>query len=193
MSFFYSNSKRLMLLSLLAALMLCQIGCHRPDTYVPLVDSTYHLPDRVKGTSDKVVAKMIKRFNQNKVVNVVTIGQYYLISIPNSALFADQSPKVKAEGYGVLNQVADFTKQFRKISLTVYGYGSPYKSQKRERALSLARAREVGDYLLSQGIDSRFIFTKGAGSEKPISSFTQGGDRAPNSRIEIIFRDTIVN
>ncbi len=59
------------------------------------------------------------------------------------------------------------------------------------RALTLARARAVGDYLWSQGVDSRFIFTHGLGSDKPIVAFTEKGDKSPNSRIEITFRDAV--
>jgi intracellular multiplication protein IcmN len=61
----------------------------------------------------------------------------------------------------------------------------------RERALTLARSRVVGEYLWSQGVDSRFIFTQGLGSDKPIMRFTQGGDFSLNSRIEITFRDSV--
>ena len=49
----------------------------------------------------------------------------------------------------------------------------------------------VGEYFWSQGIDSRFIFTQGLGSDKPVVSFTQGGDSSPNARIEITFRDAV--
>ena len=64
-------------------------------------------------------------------------------------------------------------------------------SPKREHALTQARAREVADYLWSQGIDTRFIFTQGSGSDKPIGAFIERGDASPNSRIEITFRQAV--
>lgn len=64
-------------------------------------------------------------------------------------------------------------------------------SVKRERALTLARSRVVSEYLWSQGVDSRIIFTQGLGSDKPITSYTLGGDRSPNARVEITFRRAV--
>jgi intracellular multiplication protein IcmN len=61
----------------------------------------------------------------------------------------------------------------------------------RERALTLARSRVVGEYLWSQGIDSRLIFTAGLGSDKPITRFSPSGDVSPNARVEITFRDAV--
>lgn len=146
---------------------------------------------KVAGTSDYAVITMQKNFNK-RGVKVITIGSDYLISIPSGALFADQSPRIRWESYALLNQVVLFLKQFRKVGVNVTSYSSQYVSSRREQALTLARARVVANYLWSQGIDSRFIFTEGAGSDKPVVSFYQGGDKSPNSRIEITFRDAIV-
>lgn len=176
--------------ALLASVML--VGCHRHNTPLPLEDDTYKLPRRVAGSSDLKVAGMIRDFNRTSSVKVITIGSDYLIAMPSSALFADQSPRLVWQSYPVLNHVVDFMKQFRKIAVTVTCYSSQYVSVQREHALTLARSRAVGDYLWSQGIDSRFIFTAGVGSDKPVSNYSQGGDRSPSSRIEITFRDAIV-
>lgn len=149
------------------------------------------LPPKVAGTSDAAVIAMQKVFNKCGV-RVVAIGQDYLVSIPSAALFADQSPRLTWQSYQLLNNVVFFLKQFRKVGVTVTSYSSKYVSVRREQALTLTRARAVADYLWSQGIDSRFVFTEGAGSDKPIASFTRGGDKSVNSRIEITFRDAIV-
>jgi intracellular multiplication protein IcmN len=176
--------------TLLASLML--LGCHKHNkSYLPLEDDTYKLPRRVAGTSDAQVAAMIKTFNRGRVVKVISIGSDYLISMPSAALFPDQSPRLVWQSYPLLNQVARFLKQFRKVGVNVTSYSGKYVSDKREHALTLARARAVGDYLWSQGIDSRFIFTEGMGSDKPISSYNGIGDNSPSSRIEITFRDTV--
>lgn len=176
-------------LALLASLAL--VGC-RGNAYPPLIDDSYKLPSRVDGSSDKKVIAMRNAFRRTASVKIISMGQDYLISFPSSAVFADQSPRVKWESYALLNQIVKFLKQYRKIAVNVTAYTSQYKSTRREQALSLARARFVADYLWSQGIDSRFIFSEGAGREKPITIYTQGGDKEPNSRIEITFREAIV-
>lgn len=166
-------------------------SCQRGGNYQPLEEDVYRLPKKVAGTSDYAVIMMQKNFNK-RGVKVITIGSDYLVSIPSAALFADQSPRIRWESYALLNQVVLFLKQFRKVGVNVTSYSSQYVSSRREQALTLARARVVANYLWSQGIDSRFIFTEGAGSDKPVVSFYQGGDKSPNSRIEITFRDAIV-
>lgn len=172
--------------------MLVLTGCKKPAP-LPLDDESFRLPRKVAGTSDAKVIAMMKRMNRSSVINVLTMGQNYLISMPSTALFPDESPRLTWKGYGVLNQAVMFMKQFRKVAVNVTSYSNQYVSVAREQALTSARARAVADYLWSQGIDSRFVFTEGAGSDKPVTAVTERGDRSPNSRIEITFRDTILN
>ena len=167
-------------------------ACHKTVYVYPLEEDINRLPTRVNGTSDKVVIKMMRDFKRAGVVKITSIGQDYMITIPSSALFGDESPQIHWNGFAVLNQVSDFMKQFRKVSVRVISYSSRYVSVKREHALTLARARVVADYLWFQGVDSRLMYTEGAGATHPISVFGQGSDFSPNSRIEIIFRDDIV-
>nr|WP_133128950.1 type IVB secretion system protein IcmN/DotK [Legionella nagasakiensis] len=168
--------------------MLALASCSRP---VHVVTSTpASLPYKVAGASDAAVIKMQERFNKDGI-QVITLGQDYLISIPSSYLFADQSPRLTWGSYALLNDIACYLKQFRKVTINVTAYSSKCSSPQRERALTLARARAVANYLWTQNIDSRFIFTHGLGSDKPIMALAQGGDKSPNSRIEIAFRDKV--
>lgn len=148
------------------------------------------LPTHVPCSSDRKIMAMQKRLNRHGV-RVITMGQDYLISIPSRILFANESPRLTWQSYRVLNEVACYLKAFRKVAVNVSGYSSKCFSAQREHALTLARTREVGNYLWSQGIESRFIFTQGMGSDKPIFGARLGGDQSPNSRIEITFRNTV--
>lgn len=164
-------------------------ACRHND--ISMENTGYTLPQNVEGTSDKKMSAMIRAFKKNSAINVISEGQDYMISIPSAALFPDESPRITWKGYCVLNQVAAFMKQFRKIAVNVTSYSNQYVSVAREQALTSKRARNVADYLVSQGIDTRLIFTEGAGSDKPVSGFTQNRDSSPVSRIEIIFRNAI--
>lgn len=148
------------------------------------------LPFKVAGAKDRRVMAL-QSLLKTEGVQVITMGQDYLISIPSKALFPKDSPRLLWSGYALLDKVDCFLDQFRKIAVTVTAYSNQCVSVKRDHALTLARSRAVGDYLWSQGIDSRFVFTQGLGSDKPISSRYRKGDHSDNSRIEITFRDAV--
>lgn len=178
--------------SILLVLSFCALmtGCSkRLKPWWPWDDK--RLPIKVATASDPRVIAMQANFRKRNI-KVITIGQDYLISIPSSMLFPNQSPRLTWASYALLNDIACYMKNFRKISVNVTGYSVKYQSVRREQALTLARARNVADYLWSQGIDSRLIITEGAGSDKPIVAMLGGGDKSLNSRIEITFRDAIV-
>ncbi len=180
-----SFSKTTWLAALIVLLVLS--GCHK--RYYSIAEPST-LPYKVSSAKDRVIINKQTSFNK-RGVRVITLGQDYLISIPSSALFANESPQIKWSSYALLNAVACYLKEFRKIAINVTAFSSKCVSAKRDRALTLARARAVADYLWSQGVDSRFIFTQGLGSDKPIGVFTQSGDQSPNSRVEITFRDAV--
>jgi intracellular multiplication protein IcmN len=147
-------------------------------------------PCKVLGACDATIMKTMKKFN-GQGIKVITAGQDYMISIPASFLFEPESPHLMWKSYTLLNEVAAFLKQFRKIAINVASYSNKYISPQREHALTLARSRVVAEYLWSQGVDSRFLFTQGLGSDKPIMSYTQGGDNSVNARVEITFRRAV--
>ncbi len=161
-------------------------GCHKRH---PSIEPA-KLPYKVNSANDRTIEDMQARFNREGV-RVISVGQDYMISIPSATLFPNESPQLTWDSYALLNAVACYLKQFHKISINVTAFSNKCVSAERDRALTLARARAVGDYLWSQGIDSRFIFTRGLGSDKPIVALAQKGDKSPNSRIEITFRDAV--
>lgn len=170
--------------------LLVLTGC-KTKVYRPLENEALKLPYKLEGADDRAIIKLQKTLKRCGVV-VITVGQDYLISIPSTSLFPNQSPHLTWASYGLLNNVVRFLKQFRKVAVNVTAYSGKYVSVRREHALTLERARTVADYLWSQGIDSRFIFSEGMGSDKPIMGYVREGDQSPSSRIEITFRDAIV-
>lgn len=163
-------------------------GCHKR---LYDINEAPKLPYKVNGAKDRVIIDKQALFNK-KGVTVLSLGQDYMISIPSSALFADESPRLTWDSYALLNAIACYLKEFHKITINVMAFSNKCISAKRDYALTQARARIVGDYLWSQGIDSRFIFTQGLGSDKPIVAVSGKGDKSPNSRVEITFRDAII-
>lgn len=182
------SSKATWLAALLVFLALT--GCHVLSKYKPTTAVRPKLPFKVSGAQDKRIMAM-QTLLRKEGVQVITMGQDYLISIPSKALFPSDSPRLMWSGYSLLDAVDCYLDQFRKVAVTVTAYSNKCVSARRDKALTLARARAVGDYLWSQGMDSRFVFTQGLGSDKPITSKYRKGDHSENSRIEITFRDTV--
>lgn len=179
---------RAVFIRIVSVLLLCVgSGC---TEYYALEPEPAKWPCKPQGACDAAIMYHMKKLNQQGVT-VLSVGQDYLISIPAAYLFANQSPRMKWRSYALLNQVAVFLKQFRKVSMHVTTHGSKYVSPARERALSLARSRVVSEYLWSQGVDSRFIFAQGLGSDKPILAYPLGGDRSANARVDITFRNAV--
>lgn len=174
------------LLALASALLFT--SCSKDNVIV--FPSSPSLPYKVAGTSDATAMAWQDRFNKSGL-QVVSEGQDYLIRIPTVLVFPDQSPQIAWGSYNLLNDVACYLKEFRKVAVSVTAYSAGCESSPRERALTLARARAVGNYLWSQGIDSRFVFTHGLGNDKPMVSVAPNNDKSPNSRIEITFRDAV--
>lgn len=148
------------------------------------------LPTHVAGASDAQINAWQTRLTNNGA-RVISMGQDYLVSIPSSLLFATQSPQLTWGSYQLLNDLVCFLREFRKINVNIRAYSSQYVSRQREHALTEARARAIAEYLWSQDIDTRFIFTQGLGSDKPMGAFKQYSDGSPVSRIEITFRRAV--
>lgn len=165
------------------------VGCTSPH-YVELNESK-KLPSKVNGADDALII-WLQEDLRKRDVKIISMGENNLISIPASMLFPDEAPHLTWPSYELLNEVVCYLQQYRKIAVTVSVYTVPYRTTKRQDALSIARARAVGDYLWSQGIDSRFIFTQGRGSVKPIINYDKNGDQSVNSRVEITFREAII-
>lgn len=174
---------------MIAVLSLFQIiSCNHQQYALEKEDP--QLPCKVRGACDATVIHYTKKLTREGVT-VITMGQDYLVSIPASALFENETAHLTWASYGVLNDTAILLKQFRKIAINITSYSAPYVSVQRDRALTLARSRVVSDYLWSQGVDSRLIFVQGLGSDKPISRIKGHQDSSINARVEITFRDTV--
>ncbi len=165
-------------------------GCQSPPTPSIIRDEA-RLPEQV-ALGDAEIIALEKRLTE-RGVQIISVGQDYLLTIPAVSLFGDQSPRLTWESYDELNEIACYLRQFRKVGVNVTGFASRYVSSQREHALSLARAEAVANYLWSQGIESRLLFTHGMGNDKPIVTRSRmRGDKSPNARIEITFRRVLV-
>ncbi len=127
-------------------------------------------------------------------ISIISVGQDYRLIVPASNLFFARSPRLRNDGYGTLNLVGNYLKQFRTVGVRVSGFTAE-KNAARAGALSFARARAVSNYLWSQEVDARMLYTQshsivGNRACDVGDGFKRRGDY--RSHIEIAFRNRIV-
>ncbi|WP_225972593.1 OmpA family protein [Ephemeroptericola cinctiostellae] len=128
---------------------------------------------------------------------VKDVTQPKMIALSADALFAfaggalkDLNPKGRAELDNVGNMIAE---TYRVVSsIKVVGHTDRLGSETSNAKLSQQRADTVRSYLISRGVSSELISTKGMGMSQPIFSCSDGLRRAqlieclgPNRRVTI--------
>jgi intracellular multiplication protein IcmN len=174
------------LFNIIAIMLLpgCQSSSQRftpPPSKLPT-----HLPP-----SDFIKIKMERKLAAEQI-QVIQQGQYVLISIPAVLLFADNSPNILLDSHGYLNDVACYLKMFRHVEVDINVYDDCGENHQRLLSLTRLRASRVADYLNSQAIDTRILFTRGMGNDKPIMKTNRLESHLANSRVEILFKEEII-
>ena len=88
-----------------------------------------------------------------------------------------------------LDLIADIMKEFKDSKFSVEGHTDSVGSNALNQALSEKRAQAVLDYLVSKGVSSSRLSSKGFGEANPIASNRTRSGRAKNRRTEINLAD----
>ena len=190
----YKNGLSLLLV---ATCLLMLSACHqharkvRNYGLIKNIDTTIGLNQRTGVTDTKVT--QLENELKSKGVSIVSVGQDYRIIIPAELVYYYQSPRIQMESYDIVNLIVDYIKQFRTVSMRVDAY-SQDKDKNRAGALSLARARAMVDYLWSQAIDTRILYTQAhAMNRSPTACCESPSGRGDvPTRVEITFRNAII-
>lgn len=113
-----------------------------------------------------------------------------VVKLASSILFDSGKTELKAEGQTALTNLAAALKSLNDREFLVAGHTDnvPIKTAKFKNNwdLSTARAVEVVQYLISQGMTSKNIGAAGYGEFDPITNNKSEEDKAKNRRIEVI-------
>ncbi|MBA2611810.1 MAG: OmpA family protein [Bacteroidetes bacterium] len=105
------------------------------------------------------------------------------LSINLNINFEIGSSKIEgAESFTLLNKVINLLKKDAKMQVEINGHTDNNGAKEQNRILSLDRAKNVADYLISKGIKDGRITFSGYGDTKPISD-----NKALNRRVEFVF------
>jgi outer membrane protein OmpA-like peptidoglycan-associated protein len=122
---------------------------------------------------------------QGTGVGVTRVGDEIVLNMPGNVTFATNSSDVKANFFGVLNSVALVLKEYEKTVIEVAGHTDSSGADSYNQSLSERRARSVGHYLNSQGIDQMRLITIGYGESRPIADNESSNGRQQNRRVEL--------
>ena len=84
--------------------------------------------------------------------------------------------------------LTNFMKNNPASNITIVGHTDIIGNDERNQPRSEARARALGDKLITNGIDANRIKTSGKGSKEPIATNDTDAGRAQNRRIEVEIR-----
>jgi OOP family OmpA-OmpF porin len=99
--------------------------------------------------------------------------------------FDTGSAKLKPAASAKLDEAVSFAEMNSESNLVVTGFTDSTGSEKKNIALSAARAAAVKKYLVKKGVAADRISTKGEGSANPVGDNKTVAGRAANRRVEI--------
>lgn len=102
--------------------------------------------------------------------------------------FEESGTVMLTSAYPVLDRVVALADACRNARIMIVGHTDATGNEMQNRALSLARARTVADWLAGRGIDAARMDTTGAGSSAPVADNATRYGRSLNRRIEIRLR-----
>lgn len=114
------------------------------------------------------------------------VFKLYLDSINNSDIiyFDFGKYELKSNVHPVIDKIINEMDNNKNYHLEIKGYTDDIGSDLFNNELSIKRAEEVRNYILSKGIDSSRIIITGKGEEEPLNDNSTYQNRALNRRVE---------
>ena len=118
-------------------------------------------------------------------VQVKQNGNSIQLVMASDVTFTTGQAAVRSNFYPALDSVAIVVKKYNDNTVYIRGYTDNVGGVAYNQRLSGARAQSVGQYLISQGVASKRIYTEGRGESQPIASNATAEGRAMNRRVVI--------
>ncbi|HSG06308.1 MAG TPA: OmpA family protein, partial [Nitrospiria bacterium] len=118
-------------------------------------------------------------------VSVTRNGDNITLNMPGHVTFKTDSSDLNADFFEVLGSVGLVLKEFDKTVIEVAGHTDSTGSDSHNQQLSEKRARTVGSFLESRGIQEMRIITLGMGETLPIADNSSPEGRRQNRRVEL--------
>ena len=119
-------------------------------------------------------------------VSVERRGDTIALNMQNDILFGVGSSQLESRAQEVLRAVAIVLKKYDETKVNVYGFTDTTGTAARNTELSQRRAQVVADELMSNGVASARLNTRGMGETKLRVATADGVNEARNRRVEIL-------
>jgi outer membrane protein OmpA-like peptidoglycan-associated protein len=143
----------------------------------PSVINFYNKFEPVDLTSAKPMSKIVRNF----YVTPIEVGQS--VDIEN-IYFETGRAALKPESFRSLNALILFLNEYPNVRVEIGGHTDNVGSAAINDKISEERALSVAEYVISQGIPSHRIVSKGYGLNKPKASNRTAEGRAQNRRVD---------
>jgi outer membrane protein OmpA-like peptidoglycan-associated protein len=138
---------------------------------------------------DSLIKVGYKEIHKDLYLAPIEIGQVFRL---NNVFFDFDKYELRPESYTELNRVVMFLNEYPKIEIEMSAHTDSRGSDDYNITLSHNRAKSVMEYILSKGIATSRITSKGYGETKPVATNTNpdGSDnpegRQMNRRVEFM-------
>jgi len=139
--------------------------------------------------SENIDLRSIKQFTTKKVdLSLIPVEKGQSFSL-NNIFFDFSKSDLKPESIPELLRLAEMLNNNPTLKLKISGHTDNIGNDKNNKKLSHARARAVGNYLISQGISFTRLEIIGLGYEAPLASNDSESGRSQNRRVEFLILD----
>lgn len=113
------------------------------------------------------------------------VGEGLLVTFDSGLLFDFDSDVVKGAAQTNLTELANSLKQYPESDLLIVGHTDATGSDSYNQGLSERRARSARSYLVTQGVASDRIETRGLGETEPVADNATTAGQSQNRRVEV--------
>jgi outer membrane protein OmpA-like peptidoglycan-associated protein len=147
---------------------------------------------RAREEAERRATEALSRLERAGEVGVREDARGTVLTLSGSVLFASGQTELLPSARNRLSEVAEALKQSDN-ALTIEGHTDAQGPDSYNEELSLQRAEQVRDFLVSRGVTPDRITVRGMGEYRPVATNSTPEGRANNRRVEIVLQRSPVD
>ncbi|MEZ4287682.1 MAG: OmpA family protein [Polyangiales bacterium] len=132
---------------------------------------------------DKKEKKLREEMAQKAEID--RVGDELIVKFESGILFDTGKSTLRGDAKTALAEFAGVLKEYPMTDLRIEGHTDSDGSEKYNLKLSTARAKQVYDYLVAQGVASNRMASEGYGEANPVADNSTADGKQKNRRVEV--------